>query len=118
MSRNKDPQPLPEDIRLAIERLKKAHSGVAFNLSSEFLSRLPPHVLRTVLKLKKESKKMGTRLAAAGKIKKAHPRKRGMVRIDEILEIDPDETLRASLSPEELKELTYRKCAPEDEDAE
>ena len=38
------------------------------------------------------------------------------VRINEILEIHPDETLRASLSPDEMKELIYRKCEPEDED--
>jgi len=110
------PKLLPDDIRLAIERLKKVHSGVTHNINPEVLSRLPAHVLRTVLKLKKDSKRMNTRLTAAAKIKTAHPRKKGLIRIDDILEIHPDETLRASLSPDEMKELIYRKCEPEDED--
>lgn len=110
------PKPLPDDIRAAIERLNKVHQGVACNLSTAALSRLPAHVLRAVLKLKKESKRMTTRLTAAAKIKTAHPRKKGLIRIDEILEIHPDETLRASLSPEEMKELIYRKCELEEDD--
>lgn len=118
MSQEDDLKNLPEDVRRAIERLRKVHSGVTHNISPVALSRLPAHVLRAVLKLKKESKKMGTRLSAADKIKKAHPRKKGLIRIDEILEIHPDETLRASLSPEELKELIYRKSDSEDEDTE
>lgn len=76
MSRSEKPRPLPEDIRLAIERLKKAHSGVTHNISPAVLSRLPANVLRAVLKLRKESKKMGTRITAAEKIKNAHPRKK------------------------------------------
>jgi hypothetical protein len=115
MDRSDNPKPLPEDIRLAIERLKKVHAGVTHNISPEALSRLPAHVLRTVLKLRKESKRMSTRLTAAAKIKTAHPRKKGLIRIDEILEIHPDETLRASLSPEEMKELIYRKCEPDED---
>ncbi len=116
MDRSDKPKPLPKDIRLAIERLKKVHSGLTHNINPEVLSRLPANVLRTVLKLRKESKRMSTRLTAAAKIKTAHPRKKGLVRIDDILEIHPDETLRASLSPEEMKELIYRTCEPEDED--
>lgn len=115
MPRSKNSKPLPEDIRLAIERLRKIHSGVTHNISPEVLSHLPPNVLRTVLKLRKESKKMGTRITAADKIKKAHPRKKGLIRIDQILEIHPDETLRASLSPDEMKELIYRKNDSDEE---
>jgi len=100
---------IPDEIREIIENIEKIRKEATCDISTEVLARLPPHVVKTVLELKRKARRMKTRLTAAEKIKKSSPDKRHLKLLDEILEIDPNKTLRVSLTPEELKQLRYKK---------
>ncbi|QTA80049.1 Uncharacterized protein dnl_23350 [Desulfonema limicola] len=102
------------EVREIIEALEKIRKETTFDISSKALSKLPPHVVKTVLDLKRKAKNMNLKLTAAAKIKKTSPEKKHLKLLDEILEIDPDKTLRASLTPDELKQLKYRKKEKDD----
>ena len=100
---------LSDEVREIIETLNKIRKETTFDISNKALAKLPPHVVKAVLELRRNAKNMNTRLTAADKIKKASPEKKHMKRLDEILEIDPNKTLRASLTPDEVKQLRYKK---------
>ena len=100
---------ISDKVREIIEELEKIRKETTFDISTQALSKLPPHIVKTVLELRRKAKMMNLRLTAADKIKKSSPEKKHLKIIDEILEIDPDKTLRASLTPEELKQLRYKK---------
>jgi len=109
------PKELSDEVREIIEALEKIRKETTFDISTKALSRLPPHVVKAVLELRRNAKRMNTRLTAADKIKKTSPEKKHLKLLDEILEIDPNKTLRASLTPDELKQLRYIKKEKDDE---
>ncbi|MDM8535243.1 hypothetical protein QUF70_00650 [Desulfobacterales bacterium HSG17] len=106
---------LSDEVREIIEALDKIRKETTFDISTKALAKLPPNVVKAVLELRRNAKRMNTRLTAADKIKKTSPEKKHLRIIDEILEIDPDKTLRASLTPDELKQLRYKKKEKDDE---
>lgn len=104
-----EPKKISDEVREIIESIEKIRKETTFDISSKALSKLPPNVVKTVLELRRKAKTMNIRMTAADKLKKSSPEKKHLKIIDEILEIDPNKTLKASLTPDELKQLRYKK---------
>ena len=105
---------ISDEIREVIESIEKIRKETTFDISPNVLSKLPPNIVKTVLELRRKARTINTKMTAADKLKKTYPEKKHLKILDEILEIDPSKTLRASLTPEEVKQLRYKKQKKDD----